>query len=211
MREEFGIISERKQKLLYERLDIAWICAIIRKKAEMRTNEMFEVSIIKDELPKGAKVSLRTAVRAVICCQGKLLMVETNCGDYKFPGGGVETGESYQEALLREIQEETGYIDVTVGQCIGTAFEQNEAPEEPGTYFQMKSIYYTVSLLSRKKAPGILDDYEEKLGFRECFIQADAAYETNAALLEQGMDAVIPWLERETRVLKIIAADVAEQ
>lgn len=37
------------------------------------------------------------------------LMHFSRTGSYKLPGGGVDAGESIEEALKREIQEETGY------------------------------------------------------------------------------------------------------
>ncbi len=49
----------------------------------------------------------RSAVRAVICRGRELLMVySANVGDYKFPGGGVDSGESHAQALAREVLEE---------------------------------------------------------------------------------------------------------
>ena len=34
------------------------------------------------------------------------------------PGGGVEQGESYKQAAVRELQEETGMVCNEVGQCV---------------------------------------------------------------------------------------------
>lgn len=49
-------------------------------------------------------------VAAVICRDGKYLATRRGYGEYKgyweFPGGKVETGESREEALIREIREE---------------------------------------------------------------------------------------------------------
>ena len=50
----------------------------------------------------GLKLNKRTAVRAIIFNENKLLMVKSNLGDYKLPGGGVEKGESHEEAIKRE-------------------------------------------------------------------------------------------------------------
>lgn len=163
---------------------------------------MFEVRVVLDELTVNPVIRKRVAVRAVIYEGNRILMVKTNRGDYKFPGGGVEEGESLRDALIREIIEETGYADVKIGPCIGTAFEQNRDTEEEGAYFQMHSSYFVCRLRSRKRARGVKDDYEEKLGFHGVITGVHEAYETNARMLDKGMDANIPWLRRETQVLK---------
>lgn len=53
----------------------------------------------------------RVAARAVIVKDGQLLLVKEKDDDYfSTPGGGVDYGETMQEALTRELQEETGLI-----------------------------------------------------------------------------------------------------
>ena len=58
------------------------------------------------------------AVGAVVCYQGKVLLVrrgqEPAHGRWVIPGGGVELGETAEEAARREIREECG-IEITVG------------------------------------------------------------------------------------------------
>lgn len=39
-------------------------------------------------------------------------------GYWVTPGGGLEENESYQEALKREIYEETGITDIEIGNCV---------------------------------------------------------------------------------------------
>ncbi|NLO09481.1 MAG: NUDIX domain-containing protein [Clostridiales bacterium] len=46
-------------------------------------------------------------------------MIHTNRGDYKFPGGGVNQNESRLVALIREIEEESGYVVKAVDRQIG--------------------------------------------------------------------------------------------
>jgi 8-oxo-dGTP pyrophosphatase MutT (NUDIX family) len=61
------------------------------------------------------RATLRTAVRAVIFRGRDLLMVySSNVGDYKFPGGGVDAGETHQQTLARELLEECGACCVSV-------------------------------------------------------------------------------------------------
>lgn len=71
---------------------------------------LFNLLINRQELiNKYQKTIHRHAVRAVILDEDRILMVQSNKGDYKFPGGGIEKGESPEEALVREVLEETGY------------------------------------------------------------------------------------------------------
>ncbi len=50
----------------------------------------------------------RTAVRGIICQDGKYLVILGEQGDCKFPGGGMEQGEFLFGTLTREVLEETG-------------------------------------------------------------------------------------------------------
>lgn len=62
-------------------------------------------------------------VAAVIRSGDKIFATARGYGDYKgqweFPGGKIETGETAQQALVREIKEELD-ADIEVGSIIGT-------------------------------------------------------------------------------------------
>ena len=47
-------------------------------------------------------------IRGIIVRDGKIAMQCSKEGEYKIPGGGMEAGETYVEALAREVKEETG-------------------------------------------------------------------------------------------------------
>jgi 8-oxo-dGTP diphosphatase len=61
-------------------------------------------------------------VGAVVIDDDRLLLIRRGhgpaAGNWSLPGGRVEFGETMVEALVREVQEETG-LDVVVGDYIG--------------------------------------------------------------------------------------------
>ncbi len=60
------------------------------------------------------KIVPRMAVSCVLKRDNRYLMVRRgagqSAGDYAFPGGKVEAGESLHQAVLRELEEETGIV-----------------------------------------------------------------------------------------------------
>lgn len=197
----------------------------------------FDLTFITDELPEEqVEIKKRSAVRGIVHYQNKLLMVCTKEGDYKFPGGGIEEGESEKEALLREITEETGYTDIHIGLAIGKTFEQNIDVDDPTIYFQMESCYYECWLMSEERMDGAGVDYEEKEGFHPEFVTVEEALAKNNYLLlseqkklrdfiqksyinanrkkateEITFVSNIPWLERETAVLGRLNKSLVEK
>lgn len=184
-------------------------------------NFMFQLKLIRDEFPEGKtlKINKRKAARGVIIYNKKLLMVKTSVGDYKFPGGGVSDYEELRYALLREIREETGYVDVTIGPCIGTALEQNLDNFEEDAMFQMESTYYLCKLNSLEQVAPKLEQYEKDLAFTGEFITIDEAYQINHSLLLQYGNQKIPdvgmkmndWVERETCALHAMQNSLVDQ
>lgn len=68
--------------------------------------------------PSGS-ACFRVAVSALIFNEGKVLLAHRRDIDWwNLPGGGMEEGETVDEALCREVLEETG-LEVEIGQLVG--------------------------------------------------------------------------------------------
>ena len=68
----------------------------------------FDLVQEEPELHTLKKVFHRKALRGIALREGKVLLLSNLRGDYKFPGGGLEPSETAEEALKREVKEETG-------------------------------------------------------------------------------------------------------
>lgn len=68
--------------------------------------------------PDGLPIIERSAVRLVVLdAQGKLLLFHARATDHpglgtcwELPGGGIDPGETYLDAAIRELREETGFV-----------------------------------------------------------------------------------------------------
>jgi 8-oxo-dGTP pyrophosphatase MutT (NUDIX family) len=67
----------------------------------------------------------RLAVRGVLLHEGDMGIMYVNEHDcYLFPGGEVEPGESMEEGLIRELEEETGYLTEVVEHLTQVVYEE---------------------------------------------------------------------------------------
>lgn len=76
-----------------------------------------------------------TVVAALIYSEGKILVCQRKRGTsfgmmWEFPGGKVKPGESHQEALIRELEEELG-TDAEIGPEVYRAQHRYDELKEP--------------------------------------------------------------------------------
>lgn len=151
------------------------------------------------EKPEGAAMNYREAVRAVIMRDDPILLVQSNLGDYKFPGGGVEEGETHNDALVREVAEETGYVNGVIGGKVGLVVERSVDRYDEGAIFEMNSHYYFCEVTD-ETSPQRLDDYELEQEFTPKWVTLNKAIDQNDVALKS--DSRNSWIHRENAVLE---------
>ena len=153
----------------------------------MRT--LFEIDT-KDYDPKGPAF-VRPSVRGIILRDGKVAMVHSLKYDYyKFPGGGIEAGETRPQALIREVLEESG-LQV-----------RPESIREYGLVHRVQDNYYYLCDVQPEVQSQHLDDYEAEEHFTLEFVAPETAIQTNRLPDHGPKDQNM--LEREAKVLEIL-------
>ncbi|TMU88381.1 NUDIX domain-containing protein [Bacillus sp. BHET2] len=142
----------------------------------------------------------RTAVKAVIFQNHKILLMHSNRGDFKFPGGGVEEGETLHAALIREIAEETGYVHCVVNEPLGIVTQRHMDLFNEESLFEMTSHYFRCELTDSEKVPQQLEGYESELEMVPKWVTLDEAINGNESLKDQFDNN--RWIERENYVLR---------
>lgn len=174
------------------------------------------------ELPAEAPRIRRLATRAVVRRGDLLLLLRSRSGDYRFPGGGLDEGETVASNLARELLEECGARLLWMDEHLLTVVDERPA-REPGAVFVQESQYYLCDVHDGLEA--VEHDLRERtLELEPCWVDLHVALEANRALRDARRAAAAPlgadtaadpddlaWIERETAVLERLAQlDVAE-
>lgn len=150
----------------------------------------------------GTSLFKRRAARAIIKRDNKYLLIHSRYGDHKFPGGGIKNGEEIQDALVREVQEETGYIVIAESiKEYGQVLERRK-----GTYediMEMES-YYLICDVESKAVCRNLDEYEKEYDYQIAWMTLDEAIEKNKQV--KDLDKC-PWVIRDTKVMEILVKE----
>lgn len=141
---------------------------------------------------------MRPSVRGIIIHDGKVAMVHSLKYDYyKFPGGGIEDGESLEEALLREVAEESSLqVILTSIREYGLVHRIQKGQKEAKF---IQDNYYFLCDVEEKVGSQQLDGYEAEEHFTLEYVDPTHAIRINREADHGPKDKIM--LEREARVL----------
>ena len=153
----------------------------------------------------GGRAFSRPSARAIVIENGRVAMVYSQkYGHYKFPGGGIERGESREAALLREAREEAGLVlDPASIRPYGFVHRIEKGDREP--LFLQDNFYYLAS--ASAVVPQELDGYEAAEGYTLRWVTPGEAIEQNKSLTNSYKRKTHTELLREAMVLERLQAE----
>ena len=159
----------------------------------------------RGDYQEGGKVYSRPSARAIVIREGRVAMVHSRKFDhYKFPGGGIEPGESREAALQREAREEAGLVlDPQSVRPYGFVHRIERGDAEP--LFLQDNFYYLASAVAT--VPQELDGYEAAEGYTLRWVEPGEAIQKNKALTSVYKRKYHTMLLREALVLERLQAE----
>ncbi len=149
---------------------------------------------------------VRNSARSIIIRDHKAAMIHSlKYNYYKFPGGGIESGESYVDAMIRETREEAGLVVIPESvREFGYVHRIQRSTSDPTECFIQDNYYYLCDALEGTVSQD-LDDYESEEVFVLEFVDPQTAIRTNQAVGESPYSRVM--FEREAKVLEMLVAE----
>ena len=170
--------------------------------------ELFVID--KKNYIENGTVGRRPSVRGIVIKDGNIAMMYSLKYDYyKLPGGGIETGETYEETLVREVREESGLV-VIKDSIKEFGYVRRIEKGKIEDIFVQENFYYLCDV-EETNVGQELDDYEEDEIFTLEFVSPDHAIFINEnadhkeKVEQQTFSGMIL---RENRVLEIVKAEI---
>lgn len=141
----------------------------------------------------------KDSVRALIIRDGRIAVQRGMRGDCKLLGGGVEEGETFEDALVREVLEEGGLIVRTdTIRPLGRIEEKRRDIFEPDKVYVCHSYYYACDVEAETVGTHMTESELAK-GYHLEWKKPKDIICDNANFAKE------PWIYRDTEFVKLLA------
>ena len=144
------------------------------------------------------EVVTRYGVRAVIVRDGKIATERGMAGDFKILGGGIDAGETWREAVIREVKEESGLLVIPE-----TIEEIGEVEEIRRDRFCSNQIYHNITYVYCCQVKEVtiapqMTDSELSKGYQLYWATPEEIIEAGPGFGEQ------PWIVRDAKIIEML-------
>ena len=147
----------------------------------MRTILVLDEKNYTDDMP----VMERFGVRAIIQKEGLFAMQQSKNGEYKIPGGGMDKGETIMQALVREVQEETGLIVKPESiKELGEILEVRRDIFDGNKKYIAHSLHFSCEV-EEEIVETAMTESEKARGFHLAWADIDTILEANESLMTE--------------------------
>ena len=178
----------------------------IRYRRYLRGHSMKPLfTIDMEDYDESDPVKVEPASRGIIWKNDKLALIRSvKYGYYKFPGGGVEDGESLTDALIREVREESG-LEV-IPESIRLYGMSKRFEKGIWDYVLDQDSYYYLCDVTDRTFPQELGRHEMDAKFILEYIGPGDAVKANERFLRKEQKVAI---DRDSRVLRMLMTEMA--
>lgn len=160
----------------------------------------------KKDYDPNAPRFIRPSARAIIRNGNQIAMVRSKKYNYyKFPGGGMEAGETEKMTLIREVREEAGLIVIPESMEPYGYVRRIQKGKQKNIFVQ--DNYYYFCNVEHEQMAQQLDPYEEEEQFSLEYVCPEHAIQTNQSV-RHGAYAedvfLLAMAEREAGVLELL-------
>lgn len=148
------------------------------------------LSIGLSGFPDDAEVIRRVSARGVCSHNGKALMIKYKWPGYGFAGGGIEKGETPEEAVARELQEEIGCTVTKVGNFLLSVTERTTSAIYPGKYFEQVNLYYECEVADTPYTPQPTPEEAER-EYESIWVDLSEALRENESIPQRKRDVAV--------------------
>ncbi|MBD5554744.1 MAG: NUDIX domain-containing protein [Roseburia sp.] len=174
------------------------LLAVFDEKNYEDTTTVLERYAVRGIIRRSAKTQIDDSAQTVrqdFC----IAMQRGKNGEYKIPGGGQETGETYLETLAREIHEETGFrIKPECTRELGEMLEVRRDIFEPTRKYICHSLFYYCEVEEGQDELQLTASEIEQ-GYELKWVTPEEICRCNLALQLE------PWMMRDTAFVRMLA------